>query len=78
MILECKLRSKNNLDTYEAQIYKYLLNKMAGQHELSTCHKSPTIFITTITFITGIFTAFELPALKHYIIIFGTIKDIIS
>ena len=50
---------------------------MAGQHELSTCHKSPTIFITTITFIIGIFTAFELAALKHYII-FGTIKGIIS
>lgn len=50
---------------------------MAGQYELSACHKSPTIFITTITFIIGIFTAFELPALKYYII-FGTIKGIIS
>jgi hypothetical protein len=59
------------------EIHKYLLIKMAGQYELSACHKSPTIFITTITFIIGIFTAFELPALKYYII-FGTIKGIIS
>ena len=41
MILECKLRSKNILDTYEAQIYKYLLNKMAGQYGFSNDHIIP-------------------------------------
>jgi len=38
MILECKLRSKNILDTYEAQIYKYLLNERAGQYGFSNDH----------------------------------------
>ena len=50
---------------------------MAAQNELYTCHKPCTIFITTITFIVGIFTVFNLPTFKHYII-FGTIKGIIS
>jgi len=54
MILECKLRSKNNLDTYEAQIYKYLLNKTAGQYGFSNNHiiplKSHIITATVIIF----------------------------
>ena len=41
MILECKLRRKNILDTYEAQIYKYLLNETAGQYRFPTDHIIP-------------------------------------
>ena len=38
MILECKIRSKNILDTHETQIYKYLLNETAGQYRFSNDH----------------------------------------
>jgi hypothetical protein len=59
MILECKLRSKNNIDTYKGQIYKYLLNKTAGQYGFFNNHIIPLkshIITATVIIWTFIFS----------------------